>query len=91
MQRQHSGFVESILGRKGSRDSEVKRKQIRKMAGETENFGIAEFSIRIRDRMEQNRLMKIHTPTHIYSIDSPLFRLHSNMVKMDAPQHFFEK
>lgn len=47
---------ESILGRKGRRASEVRRKQIGKMAGETEN--LAEFSIRIRDKREQNRLMK---------------------------------
>lgn len=41
----------------------MRRKQIRKMAGETENVGMIEFSIRIRD---QNRLTKKpHTGTHM--------------------------
>lgn len=57
---------ESILGRKGRRASEVRRNQIGKTAGETENFGIAEFNIRIRDKREQNRLMK-NNHSHQYT------------------------
>lgn len=68
---------ESILGRKGRGAPEVRRK-IRKMAGETENFRIAEFSSRIRDKREQNRLIKkkhTHTNTHAWRNNSPLFKV----------------
>lgn len=52
---------ESDLGRKGRRTSDV-----RNMAGEAENFAVVEFSIRIRDKREQNRLTKTHTHTQTY-------------------------
>lgn len=67
---------ESDLGRKGRRASDVRRKQVRNMAGEAENFGVVEFSIRIRDKREQNRLTKTHTHTNIHacSINSPLLK-----------------
>lgn len=64
---------ESVLGRKGWRASDVRKKQLRKMAGETEHFGIVEFCIRIMDKREQNRLTKkphigAHMPVALISL-----------------------